>query len=196
MSMPAVLQRRRPWGIIILLWNWSNSNVYLCNNYWCSSSINYSSNKLCYTWLLLKVVQYPLILLLQPHPRPGHPKNINDNNYSSKSLKLLEMGGETIAKTNEPSPNKDTVTTTAIRIVDRVTLTLETDLPSSSLQRKLSTGGMLQVTLWTSVMGRPSKATKVLLLESSSTSRLLKQPPATMTDNVTIMYFMDFVWLY
>ena len=115
----------------------------------------------------------------------GPSQNINndDNNYSDKSLNLLEMGGESTAKTNESSPNDDTITATtvAIRVVDRATLTLETDLPSLSARRELSTGGMLQVTLRASIMGRPSKATKATLLKQQQQ----QQPPvaATMTDN-------------
>ena len=118
----------------------------------------------------------------------GPSQNINndDNNYSDKSLNLLEMGGESTAKTNESSPNDDTITATtvAIRVVDRATLTLETDLPSLSARRELSTGGMLQVTLRASIMGRPSKATKATLLKQQQQQQQQQQPvAATMTDN-------------
>ena len=117
----------------------------------------------------------------------GPSQNINndDNNYSDKSLNLLEMGGESTAKTNESSPNDDTITATtvAIRVVDRATLTLETDLPSLSARRELSTGGMLQVTLRASIMGRPSKATKATLLKQQQQQQQQQPVAATMTDN-------------
>jgi hypothetical protein len=114
----------------------------------------------------------------------GPSQNNHDNNYSDKSLKLLKMGRESTAKTNESSPNEDTVTTTtAIRVVDRATLTLETDLPSLSARRELSTTGMLQVTLRASIMGRPSKATKATLLKQQQQQQQQQPVAATMTDN-------------
>ena len=133
--------------------------------------------------------QQQQLMLQMTTPKSSTALPPSSSSSSSSSLVASTSGpsqnymhGECRATTNEPSPNDDTMPTTAIRVVDRATLTLETDLPYSSARELSSTtGGMLRVTLRT-VMGRPSKATKALSMGSSRGSRLKQQPGTIMTD--------------